>query len=105
LERRTREESKELEGDCEEGPWEIILLPILMPSLVWNFKSPWMLREVKEGRREGPPRFGRGETWWIMEEREVRGGKREDIFTVGPRVEVGRHRSDQWPPLIGPVSP
>jgi hypothetical protein len=34
-----------------------------------------------------------------------RRGKREDFFTVGPRVEVGHHRSDRWPPSVEPVSP
>jgi hypothetical protein len=29
LERRILVESKELEGECEEGPWRILLLPIL----------------------------------------------------------------------------
>jgi hypothetical protein len=34
-----------------------------------------------------------------------RRGKREDFFTVGPRVEVGRHQSDRWPPSVEPLSP
>jgi hypothetical protein len=50
LEIRTWEETKELEGESEEGPWEILLLPILRLSLSWVFKSPWILRDVKEGR-------------------------------------------------------
>jgi hypothetical protein len=33
------------------------------------------------------------------------GGKWVDIFTVGPRVEVGRHRSDRWRAPVRPVSP
>jgi hypothetical protein len=81
-------------------------------SLGWNFKSPLELREVKERRREGPPQFGCGESWWIMEEREERGVKVRIFSLFGPRVEVGRHRSDRWwarsdrwPPLVEPVSP
>jgi hypothetical protein len=50
LERRTWEKSKELEGELVEEPWEILLLPILMLSLGWIFKSPWEKREVEEGR-------------------------------------------------------
>jgi hypothetical protein len=62
LERGTRVESKELEGESEEGPWEILLLPILRPFLGLIFKPPWILREVKERRgRGGAPQFGRGE--------------------------------------------
>jgi hypothetical protein len=53
LERRSWEESKELEGGSEEGPWEILLLPILRSFLGWILKSPWVLREVKEGRVRG----------------------------------------------------
>jgi hypothetical protein len=53
LERRTWMESKELEGGSEEGPWEILLLPILRLSLSWIFKSLWVLREVEEGREDG----------------------------------------------------
>jgi hypothetical protein len=51
LERGTRVESKELEGESEEGPWEILLLPILSLFLGSIFKPPWILREVKERRR------------------------------------------------------
>jgi hypothetical protein len=51
LERRTRVESKELEGESVEGPWEILLLPIIRPFLGWIFKPPWILREVKERRK------------------------------------------------------
>jgi hypothetical protein len=51
LERRTRVESKELEGESEEGPREILLLPNLRSFLDWIFKSPWVLGEVKETRR------------------------------------------------------
>jgi hypothetical protein len=40
LERRTWIESKELEGESKEKPWEILLLPILRLSLGWIFKSP-----------------------------------------------------------------
>jgi hypothetical protein len=53
LERRTRVESKELEGESEEGPWEILLLPILSLSLGWIFTTTWVLREVEEGRGDG----------------------------------------------------
>jgi hypothetical protein len=53
LESGTRVESKELEGESEEGPWEILLLPILWPFLGLIFKPPWILREVKERRRRG----------------------------------------------------
>jgi hypothetical protein len=59
LERWTRVESKKLEGGSEEGPWEILFLPILRPFLGSIFKSPWILREVKERRwRGGASRFG-----------------------------------------------
>jgi hypothetical protein len=58
LERGIRVESKKLEGESEEGPWEILLLPILRPFLGLFFKPPWILREVKERRRRGgAPRF------------------------------------------------
>jgi hypothetical protein len=58
LERGTRVESKELEGESEGGPWEILLLPILRPFLGLIFKPPWILREVKERRRRGgAPQF------------------------------------------------
>jgi hypothetical protein len=60
LERRTWDVSKELEWECEEGSWEILLLPILIPSLGWYFKSPWGKGEVNE-RGEGVFHgFGRG---------------------------------------------
>jgi hypothetical protein len=39
-----------------------------------------------------------------MEEREERGVKERIFLLLGPRVEVGRHRSDRWPPLVEPVS-
>jgi hypothetical protein len=38
LERRTRVESKELEGESEEGPWEILLLPNLRSFLSMSFE-------------------------------------------------------------------
>jgi hypothetical protein len=104
LERGTWVEYEELEGESEVGPWEILLLPILSLSLGWNFKSPLELREVKERRREGPPWFGRGESWWIMEEREERGVKERIFSLFGPRVEVGRHRSDRWRAPVRPVT-
>jgi hypothetical protein len=53
LERKTWVESNELEGESEEEPWEIILLPILSLFLGWIFKPPWILREVKERRKGG----------------------------------------------------
>jgi hypothetical protein len=61
LESGTRVESKKLEGESEEGPWEILLLPILRPFLGSIFKPPWILREMKERRgRGGSPRFEAG---------------------------------------------
>jgi hypothetical protein len=53
LESGTRVESKKLEGESEEGPWEILLLPILRPFLGSIFKPPWILREVKKRRERG----------------------------------------------------
>jgi hypothetical protein len=53
LESETRGESKKLEGESEEGPWEILLLPILRPFLGLIFKPPWILRKVKERRGRG----------------------------------------------------
>jgi hypothetical protein len=49
LDRRTRVESKELEGECEEGPWRILLLPILSLSLGLIFKSSWGKERWKKG--------------------------------------------------------
>jgi hypothetical protein len=49
LERGTRVESKELEGEWEEGPWRILLLPILSLSLGWIFKTPWGKERCKKG--------------------------------------------------------
>jgi hypothetical protein len=61
LESGTRVESKKLEGGSEEGPWEILLLPILRPFLGSIFKPPWILREVKRRRERGTsPRFEAG---------------------------------------------
>jgi hypothetical protein len=62
LERGTRVESKELEGESEEGPWEILLLPILRPFLGLIFKTPWGKGGVKEGRR-CVCGFGEDECW------------------------------------------
>jgi hypothetical protein len=45
LESGTRVETEKLEGESEEGPWEILLLPILRPFLGSIFKPPWILRE------------------------------------------------------------
>jgi hypothetical protein len=107
LERWTRIESKELEGGSVEGPWEILLLPILRPFLGSIFKPPWILREVKERRERGcAPRFevARG---WMIEEREGREGKRgfpllwPHGLTPGLTGQTGDgHRSDRWPPLV-----
>jgi hypothetical protein len=40
-----------------------------------------------------------------MDEREERGVKGWIPFTVAPRDEVRRHRSDRWPPMVEPESP
>jgi hypothetical protein len=72
LESGTRVESKKLKGESEEGPWEILLLPILSPFLGSIFKPPWILREVKERRgRGGAPRF---EAAGVVNDRERRRG-------------------------------
>jgi hypothetical protein len=63
LERGTRVESKELEGESEEGPREILLLPILRPFLGLILKPPWILREVKERRKGGCSTVRQGESW------------------------------------------
>jgi hypothetical protein len=34
----------------------------------------------------------------------MRGVKRWILFTVAPRVEVGRHRSDRWRAPVRPVT-
>jgi hypothetical protein len=73
LERKTWVESKELEGESEEEPWEVLLLPILSLFLGWIFKSP---RGEKWSERErrwwvfGLERMKAGE---MMEEREGEG--------------------------------
>jgi hypothetical protein len=63
LERGTRVESKELEGESEEVSWEILLLPILSLFLGSIFKPPWILREVKERRRRECSTVWQGESW------------------------------------------
>jgi hypothetical protein len=105
LERRTRVESKELEGESEEGPWEILLLPILSLSLGWIFTTSWVERGEREKKGEEMV-YTVWKGWMLVNnggERRER-GKREDIFTVGPWVEVGCHRSDQWWAPVRPVT-
>jgi hypothetical protein len=102
LERWTRVESKELEGESVEGPWEILLLPILRPFLSSIFKPPWSLRGVKERRRRGcSPRF---EAAGVVNDRgeRRRGGKRGFLLlwphglTPGVTGQTGDgHRSDR----------
>jgi hypothetical protein len=83
LESGTRVESKKLEGESEEGPLEILLLPILSAFLGSIFKPPWILREVKERRgRGGAPRF---EAAGVVHDRgERKEGVKEDSFYCGP---------------------
>jgi hypothetical protein len=103
LERRTRVESKALKGESEEGPCEILLLPILRPFLSWIFKPPWILREVKE-RRRGVLHGLEGWCWWNDRGERRRWVKRWIPFTMAPRVKVGRHQSDWWQAPVRPVT-
>jgi hypothetical protein len=71
------------------------LLPILSLFLGWYFKSPRGKGRWKRDEK-GCLRFWRG--WMLVN----KGGERREevkeliLFTVGPWVEVGRHRSDRW---------
>jgi hypothetical protein len=103
LERKTWVESKELEGESEEEPWEILLLPILSLFLGWIFKSPLVKRDESEENR-GVLHGLELKCWWNDRGERRRGVKRWIPFTVAPRVEVGRHRSDRWRAPVRPVT-
>jgi hypothetical protein len=112
LERRTWEESKELDGGSEEGPWEILLLPILRSFLGWIFKSPWEKGRGERERRGVLHDFGRG--WKLVNDIGERRRMVKDRFFLlwthglqsGATGQTGDgHRSDRWPPLVGPVIP
>jgi hypothetical protein len=84
LERKSWVESKELEGESEEGPWEILLLPNLSLFFGWNFKTPLELREVKERRKRGGCSTVRqGECWW-NDRGERRRGVKDGFFLLWP---------------------
>jgi hypothetical protein len=112
LERWTRVESEKHEGESEEGPREMLLLPILRLFLGWIFKSPWIVREVKERRwRKVSTVWGRGGMVNDRGERRKRGVKGFLLLwphglTPGVTGQTGDgHRSDRWQLLVKPERP
>jgi hypothetical protein len=105
LERKTWVESKELEGEVKRGLGRSFCFQSWAFSLVESSSLHGEKVEWKRERRWWVCGFGEGEGWWIREEREERGVKRRIFLLLGPRVEVGRHRSDRWLPMVEPVSP
>jgi SOS-response transcriptional repressor LexA len=67
-----------------------------LEAFAWlNLQTSKDFERGEREKKEGVPRFGRVNAGEMIEEREERGVKERIFLLLGPRVEVGRHRSDR----------